>query len=84
MLKARAEGRIASLDDPIGTYLPGLGDASFRAIPITQFLRMTSGIVFEADGKKAIGGEAGKDHRAYTPQPVRADGASAHAGTGCG
>ena len=61
VLKALAEGRIASLDDPIGTYLPDLGDATFRAIPIARFLRMTSGIAFEADGKKAAGGDASKD-----------------------
>ena len=61
VLKAHAEGRIASLDDTIGTYLPDLGDATVRAVPIVRFLRMASGIAFETDRKKAVGGEASKD-----------------------
>ncbi len=61
VLKALAEGRIGSLKDPIGRYLPDLGDANFRAIPIDQFLRMTSGIAIEAKGKKAVGGEESKN-----------------------
>ena len=54
VLKAHAEGRIASLSDPIGAYLPKLGDAGFRSVPILSFLTMTSGVAFEpGDAKPA-------------------------------
>lgn len=52
VLKALAEGRIASLDDPIGRYLPQLGDAAVRARPIRSYLAMRSGLDFETGGPK--------------------------------
>lgn len=50
VLKAQAEGRIESLDDPVGTYLPGFGSKAFQARPIRSFLEMRSGLDFERDG----------------------------------
>jgi len=47
VLKAHAEGKIGSLEDPIGRYLVSFGPNSFRQIPIRKFLEMRSGIDFE-------------------------------------
>ncbi|MEP3274777.1 MAG: serine hydrolase [Stappiaceae bacterium] len=44
LLKAIAEGRISSLDDPVGQYLPDVGDAVFRAVPLHAFATMRSGV----------------------------------------
>jgi CubicO group peptidase (beta-lactamase class C family) len=52
VLKAHAEERIHSLDDPVGRYLPSLGDAAVRARPVSAFLAMRSGLDFENGGKK--------------------------------
>lgn len=67
VLKAHAEGKIASLQDPVGTYLPQLGDAGFRAIPIADFLAMRSGIAFEPDDVKTVSGH--KDIEATRVNP---------------
>lgn len=50
VLKAQSEGRIVSLDDPIGTYLPGFGSQDFQKRPVRSFLEMRSGLDFERDG----------------------------------
>ncbi len=69
VLKARSEDRIASLDDPIGSYLGDLGDAGFQKVPIADFLRMRSGVVFEPDGVKGAFGNADKDVEAVWFNP---------------
>ncbi|MEM1048802.1 MAG: serine hydrolase domain-containing protein [Pseudomonadota bacterium] len=46
ILRAVTEKRIASLDDPVGRYLPEAGDAAFRAVPLAAFLDMRSGVAF--------------------------------------
>ena len=53
VLRAHAENRIKSLQDPIGDYLPTLGNEGFRATPIEDFLRMTSGLAFEKGNTKS-------------------------------
>lgn len=45
---ALSEGSIASLDDPLATYLPGL-DGSYGAVTVRQLLRMNSGIRWNED-----------------------------------
>jgi CubicO group peptidase (beta-lactamase class C family) len=61
VLKAHAEGKIQSLEDPIGAYLPKLGDAGVRAVPIIDFLSMRSGIAFEPEAVKTMAGGGPKD-----------------------
>ncbi|MCY6381166.1 serine hydrolase domain-containing protein [Hoeflea prorocentri] len=55
VLRAHAEGLIAELSDPIGRYLPDIGDAGLRAVPIERFLTMRSGVTFEAGTKVPVG-----------------------------
>ncbi|MES0879781.1 serine hydrolase domain-containing protein [Roseibium sp. SCP14] len=50
ILKAQAEGKIASLEDPVGIYLPGVGSDAFQMRPLRSFLTMRSGLEFEANG----------------------------------
>jgi CubicO group peptidase (beta-lactamase class C family) len=50
VLKAQADGRIESLEDPVGTYLPGFGSSEFQMRPVRSFLEMRSGLDFERDG----------------------------------
>ena len=50
VLRARADGLIGDLADPIGNYLPAIGDETFRAVPIDRFLRMRSGVALETAG----------------------------------
>ncbi len=69
VLRAHAEGKIAALDDPVGRYLPDLGDASFRDTPILALLRMRSGIAFEPDGVKSDVGSGNKDLEATRMNP---------------
>lgn len=53
LLKAQADGKIESLDDPIGRYLPEIGDDDFRNIPLHAFARMQSGLATEYSGAKS-------------------------------
>lgn len=41
---ALAEGRIASLDEPIDRYLPELSEGGYRGVTIRQLLQMRSGV----------------------------------------
>ncbi len=50
VLKAQAEGRVKSLDDPLGTYLPDFGPESLQGVTIRALLEMKSGLDFEPDG----------------------------------
>ena len=43
------EGAIASIRDPIGTYVPALADTAYGAVPIEDALTMSSGIGFDED-----------------------------------
>jgi CubicO group peptidase (beta-lactamase class C family) len=55
-LKAAAEGRIASLETKVGDVLVELRGTSTGDLPLCRLLNMTSGLAFEARGKKqAIG-----------------------------
>lgn len=54
VLKAVAEGRIKSLDDPLGAYLPAFGPASLDHVPLRDLLDMRSGLAFEADSSDKI------------------------------
>ncbi|MDA4844246.1 serine hydrolase domain-containing protein [Hoeflea poritis] len=69
VLRAHAEGRIAELSDPIGNYLPNIGNARFRSVPVEQFLTMRSGVVFDRNGSKALSSNEPKhvDSRSLNP-----------------
>ncbi|WP_200388981.1 serine hydrolase, partial [Thiocapsa imhoffii] len=41
------EGRIASVRDPIGAYVPALADSSYGDVPIEDALTMSSGVAFD-------------------------------------
>ena len=60
-LKAFAERKISSLNDPIGTYLVGIKDKNLAQTPLKDFLGMRSGIMFEPVGTKAAFGGRVKD-----------------------
>lgn len=44
---ALADGRIASLDDPISEYVPELQGSGYEGVPIRHILRMSSGVDFD-------------------------------------
>lgn len=46
---ALADGRIASLDDPLVKYLPRLADSGYRDNSIRDLINMTSGVKFVED-----------------------------------
>ncbi|MCP5000659.1 MAG: serine hydrolase [Hyphomicrobiales bacterium] len=54
VLRAHADGLIGNLADPIGTYLPDIGDDTFRRVPIDRFLTMRSGVALETGDLKAM------------------------------
>ncbi len=43
------EGRIASVRDPIGAYVPALAGSGYGAVPIEDALTMSSGVAFDED-----------------------------------
>ena len=43
------EGKIASIRDPIGTYVPALAGSSYADVPIEDALTMSSGVDFDED-----------------------------------
>lgn len=53
VLRAASKGLIVSLDDPVGDYLPNIGDETFRSVPLLAFLRMRSGVMFSESGLKS-------------------------------
>lgn len=61
VLRAVSEGKISTLEDPIGLYLPDLGDTVLRQQTILSFLQMRSGIVTEAPATKVVSGPHDKD-----------------------
>jgi len=69
VLKAVAEGRLASLDQPVGATLPGVGDKAFRAVTLRAFLQMRSGVLFEAGAAKSLSGGTAKDLEAAFANP---------------
>jgi len=50
VLKAVSEGKLRTLDDPVGTYMPGFAGQAFQKTPVRDFLEMRSGLDFERDG----------------------------------
>lgn len=58
VFKAVAEGRLASLDMPIGQILPDYGDGALRLVSPRALLQMRGGIAFGA-GDKVFGDESG-------------------------
>ncbi|WP_201156257.1 serine hydrolase domain-containing protein [Rhodobaculum claviforme] len=50
---ALEEGHIASLRDPIATYVPALDGTPYGAVPIEDALTMSSGIAFDEDYARA-------------------------------
>jgi len=53
VLRAVTRSLIGGLQDPVGKYLPGVGDPAFRAVPLAAFLHMRSGVVFSESGLRA-------------------------------
>ncbi len=72
LLKAVAEGRITSLDIPIGDVLPNVGDAALQRVPLRDFADMRSGVAIEADPVKALAGPVAKDIESYRLNPFGA------------
>jgi CubicO group peptidase (beta-lactamase class C family) len=50
------DGAIKSVDDPVSTYVPGLGDAEYGNTPLRALLHMSSGVEFREvyDGRDDI------------------------------
>jgi CubicO group peptidase (beta-lactamase class C family) len=44
---ALAEGRIASIDDPVDRYVPALADSAWKDVTLRQVLNMASGVRFD-------------------------------------
>lgn len=53
VLRAVTRSLIGGLRDPVGKYLPEIGDQAFRAAPLAAFLHMRSGVVFSETGLRA-------------------------------
>lgn len=69
LLKAVAENRIKSLDDPIGRYLPQAGDTAFKGTSLRAFAQMRSGIAFKPDKIKSTAGPTPKDAQSFILNP---------------
>ena len=69
ILKAVSEHRIENLDDPLGTYLPKIGDAALRRVALASFLEMRSGVQFETGTAKSLSGTPVKDLEASFANP---------------
>ncbi len=69
VLRAHADGRIESLDDPINRYVDDGGNQEWGSIPVIAFLRMRSGIDFEAGGPQGSSAYRGKDIKATRINP---------------
>lgn len=69
VLKAVAEGRIKQLGDPLGAYLPDIGDTALRQVTLAAFLEMRSGVQFEAGTAKSLSGAPVKDLEASFANP---------------
>ena len=69
MLKAVEDGKLSSLDQPVGSVLPDVGDKAFRAVSLRAFLEMRSGVLFETGGAKSMSGVGAKDLEAAFANP---------------
>ena len=56
-LKAIAEGRLPSLDQPLRDALPGVGQATLAEVTLRDLLEMHSGIEVEGQGVHTISGD---------------------------
>ncbi|MEZ5924700.1 MAG: serine hydrolase [Hyphomicrobiaceae bacterium] len=56
-MKAVADGRLRSLDQPLREALPGVGQPSLSEVTIRELLEMRSGIEVEAHGFTAVSGD---------------------------
>ncbi|MBC8049488.1 MAG: serine hydrolase [Chitinophagales bacterium] len=54
VLKAQAEGKIKSLNDPLGAYLVSGAAPELLATPLQAFLDMKSGLVMEPDAEEGM------------------------------
>lgn len=59
--KAVSEQKIASLNTPVGKYLPEISDNVLSQQPIQSFLDMKSGVIFETGNMKSMSGIDEKD-----------------------
>jgi CubicO group peptidase (beta-lactamase class C family) len=68
IFRAVADGRLTSLDAPVGDILPTLGDAAFRRVSIRDLLLMRGGVLFARDDPLKDGEV--KDFRAALANPL--------------
>jgi len=68
-LRAVADKRIPTLDEPLGTFVPEIQDNTLRALPMRKLLDMESGVLFEASPMKSMGGSNEKDLRETIGNP---------------
>jgi len=69
VIKAVADQKLSSLDQPVGAVLPDAGDKAFRAVSLRAFLEMRSGVLFEPGGAKSLSGLGEKDLEAAFANP---------------
>lgn len=69
VLKAHADGLIEDLADPLGRYLPEFSTPDIRAVSISMFLQMRSGLDFEIDSKVIFEGDQPKLKRSVNYSP---------------
>ncbi len=69
VFKAVSEGRINSFNDPIQRYVGQLKGTKLGKVPVSAFLDMKSGVLFEHKGTKAISVREPKDLQASFANP---------------
>jgi CubicO group peptidase (beta-lactamase class C family) len=69
MLKGVDEGRIGSIDQPLGELLPPSAGSEVGAIPLRELLDMKSGIDFEPSTAKQMSGVGEKAFEAWPSNP---------------
>lgn len=63
------EGKIKSVDDPVGRYLPYLADSGFKDATVRDVLRMASGVKWDEDDYLA----PGSDFNSYLTAQLRGE-----------
>ena len=69
VLKALAEGKIASLDQPLGELLPASATSEAGQVTVRELLDMTSGIDFEPSSMKQMSGFEEQPFEAWPYNP---------------
>jgi len=69
VFKAVSDGKIVSFKEPVSTYVSQLKGSRLGQVPISAFLDMKSGVLFEPKGVKAISVREPKDLQASFANP---------------